>query len=205
MKKKCIAIFLIIITLFTMTGCKSFALSVKTVGKENTTAKKMASVIAENMAESKRMKDYALYAIEMSMNNEGIGMAKLIYTNKLPQDLKYSDIMIVTVDTRTGKVVSTKEANFETSGTKPYEQIIHGAPLHMEDWKEDSESARTIAEHTFYSEENFVYNYVQISATYQEGVQQYEVVFVSLVNELQYICRVDGMSGTVLSKEIIDL
>ncbi len=205
MKKRMIGIFLCTLIMITAVGCSSFSVSTNSVGKDNTTAKKMATVINEEIADSKRSADYTLYGIEMSMDAEGNGKAHLIYTKVLPENLKYSDIRIVTVDTRTGKVDSVKSADFSLYGTAPYETIINGAPLQIESWKQDSGAALSAAQNTFSAEENFVYNYAQISAAVTDGIEQYKITFVSLVNHLQYISYVDGMTGTVLKKEIVAL
>lgn len=205
MKKRIFFIFLCIALMLTLTACSSFSISANSVGKDNTSAKKMAQVIQEELTKKDQNSDFVLYAIEMSMDTEDIGKAKLIYTDKLPQNLKYSDITVVTVDTRTGKIESVEDADFSQMGAAPYENIVDGAPLGIENWKKDSDEALTIAKNTFYSEENFVYNYVQISSVIQNEICQYKVTFISFVNNLQYSCHVDGMTGAVFGKEVNEL
>lgn len=205
MKKRVLCLLWVCITILMLTSCNNLSVSINSVGKDNTTAKRMAVEIEKDLTEEGKKNDYVLYAIEMSMDMEGIGKAQLIYTSELPQDLQYSDIFVVTVDTRTGKVDSVKDADFSSMGVTPYERIVDGAPLMITDWKKDSSDARTIAENTFYGEENFIYNYVQISAAVIDEIRQYEVTFISFVNHLQYTCFVDGMTGTVISKEISKL
>lgn len=205
MKKRLSLIAGLVLAVMLLSGCKSFSVSLRTVGKDNTSALKMARTINEDLYSDKKHSNYKLYAVNMAMDAEGIGTAQLIYTSKLAQNLKYSDITVVTVDTRTGKVESVKDASFASSGLAPYESIVHGAPLQMENWKKDSSDARTIAQNTFAGETNFVYNYITIYASVVNSVEQYEVTFISFVNQLKYVCVVDGMTGAVLSKEIMSL
>ncbi len=203
MKKTILLILLCIAMLFSLSACRNFSISTNSVGKDNTSAKKMAKVIQTEL-ESKK-ESFDLYGIEMTMDTEDIGKAKLIYTNKLPQNLKYSDITIVTVDTRTGKIEAVEDADFSKMGTTPYEYIVDGAPLGIENWKKDSDEALTIAQNTFFGEQDFIYNYVRVSSVIQNEICQYKVTFISFVNDLQYSCSVDAMTGAVFSKEITDL
>ncbi len=205
MKKKILIFTFCLAMMLGLTACSTFSVSLKSVGKDGTGAKKMATAINEDIKSHKRGGDYVLYGIEMSMDTEGNGKARLIYTRKLMQELKYSDIMIVTVDMRTGRIETAKEADFATYGTLPYEIIVDGTPLMIESWKQDSSSALAVAQKTFFEEEDFVYNYVQVNARVKDGIGQYEITFVSLVKGLRYKCAVDGMSGAILSKEIEDL
>ena len=205
MKKRVLFLSFMLVVVVLFSSCKSLDVSINTVGKNNTTAKKIAAQIEEDLTADKKENDYVLYGVDMSMDSEGIGKAQLFYTNKLPQDLKYSDITVVTVDTRTGKIDSVNDANFATMDVAPYEYVVNGAPLLLSEWKKDSEDARTVAENTFYGEENFVYNYVKISAAVVDELRQYEVTFISFVNRLQYTCHVDGMTGNVISSEITQL
>ena len=205
MKKRLTLILMCVAMLCMLVGCSSFSLSISSVGKDNTSAKRMAVAINEDISSGRRSSGYQLYGIDMSLNSEGIGTADLIYTKKLPQDLKYSDILIVSVDTRTGAINSVEDATFATHGTEPSETIVNGAPLQIENWKQDSGAALSTAQQTFFDEDNFIYNYALVHASVTDGIEQYRITFVSLVNHLQYICRIDAMSGAVLSKEIIDL
>lgn len=205
MKRKVFLLLMCFVMLFSLTACSQFTLSLNSVGKDNTSAKKMAEAIRTELESKEQMADYSLYGIEMSMDTEDIGKAKLVYTDKLPQNLKYSDITIVTVDTRTGKIESVEDADFTTMGTAPYESIVDGAPLVLSAWRKDSDEALTIAQNTFYGEEDFVYNYVRISAVVLDEICQYRVTFISFVNHLQYSCSVDAMTGVVFNKEITEL
>ncbi len=205
MKKKLAFLALLVICVLMLTACNSLDLTINTVGKNNTSAKKIAAEIEKDMLAENPESNYVLYGLEMSMDVEGIGKARLYYTDKLPQDLKYSDIKVITVDTRTGQIDSVSDADFLSMGTTPYSFIVNGAPAMLDDWSKDSEDARKIAENTFYGEENFVYNYVKISAAVLEEIRQYEVTFISFVNDTRYICRIDGMTGNVISKEIMEL
>lgn len=205
MKKRVLLIALCMAVLFSLTACNRFSISVNTVGKNNTTAKKMAAVIEEDLLGEKGESAYRLYGIEMSMNTEDIGKAKLIYTDKLPQNLQYSDITVVTVDTRTGEIESMQEADFATMGATPYESIVDGAPLEISSWKKDSDEALSIARNNFYAEDDFIYNYVSVSAVIENEIALYRVDFISFVNHLQYSCAVDAMTGTVLTNEITEL
>lgn len=205
MKRKIAFLSILLVVVLLFTSCKGLDISIGSVGKNNTTAKKIAAEIEKDLTGEDKTNNYVLYGVEMSMDYEGIGKAQLFYTDKLPQDLMYSDITVVTVDTRTGKIDSVGGADFATMGVTPYECIVDGAPLMLSEWKKDSEEARTVAENTFYGEENFVYNYVKISAGIVNELRQYEVTFISFVNNLQYRCCIDGMSGAVISSEITEL
>ncbi len=204
MKKRVLILTFFCIIAVLLTSCKSMSVSINSVGKNNTTAKKIATEIDKNLIEEGNT-SYILYGIDMSMDVEGIGKAKLYYTDKLPQNLQYSDITVITVDTRTGKVDSVSDADFASFGAAPYDCIVNGSPIMMSQWKKDSDEARKIAENTFYGEENFVYNYVQVFASVKNEIQQYQVTFISFVNQLQYVCYVDGMTGAVISKDIMEL
>ena len=205
MKKRIFLGIICVTMLLSLCACNSFSISLNTVGKANTSAKKMAAVIEEDLLGEKEKSNYNLYGIEMSMNTEDIGKARLIFTDKLPQNLQYSDIMVVTVDTRTGEIESVSEADFSTMGATPYDSIVEGAPLQISSWKKDSDEALTIAQNTFYGEDDFVYNYVQISAVVKNEISQYNVTFISFVNHLKYTCAVDAMTGTVVYKDIVEL
>ena len=202
MKRTIFLILLCLAMLFSFTACSSFSISTNSVGKDNTSAKKMAEVIKADLEAKSENSNYTLYGIEMTMDTEDIGKAKLLYTDKLPQNLKYSDITVVTVDTRTGKIESVEDADFSTMGTVPYKTIVDGAPLGIGDWKKDSDEALAIAQNTFYGEQDFIYNYARLTAKIQDDVCQYEVTFISFVNDLQYSCCVDAMTGAVFAKEI---
>ncbi len=204
MRKKISILILVLVILFSFTGCQRFSVSLNTVGKDNTTAKKISKAINENLA-SEKLQNYKLYSVNISTDTEGIGSAHLFYTNKLQQELQYSDIIVVEVDTRTGKINSVEDADFTKFGTEPYDAIVGGAPLEMQSWKKDSDQALAIAQNEFFGEDNFLYNYVQTSAVFEDGVCQYKIVFISFVNRLQYSCCVDGMTGAVISREISDL
>ena len=205
MKKKVFVSLICLCLMVTLSACSGFSISINTVGKYSTTAKKIAAVIEEDLLNEKGESKYRLYGIEMSMDTEDIGKAQLIYTDKLPQQLNYSDITVVTVDTRTGEVESVKSADFTTMGTTPYESIVEGAPLNISSWIKDSDEALSVARNTFYGEEDFVYNYVQVSAFIKNEISQYKVTFISFVNHLEYTCWVDAMTGTVIDKEITEL
>ncbi|MBQ6947079.1 MAG: hypothetical protein IJN42_03440 [Clostridia bacterium] len=205
MKKRTALFTLIVIMVLCLTACKQLDVSINSVGKNNTSAKKIVAEIEKDLLAEDPKNPFVLYGLEMSMDIEGIGKTKLYYTDKLPQDLKYSDITVITVDTRTGHIDSVDAADFVSLETTPYEFIVDGAPAMLSDWAKDSDEARKIAENTFYGEENFVYNYVKISAFVKNGIRQYEVTFISFVNQLQYICRIDGMTGNVIFTDITKL
>ncbi len=205
MKKRNIILCLLLCAALLLSACKKLDITIGGVGKNNTTAKKIVTEIQKDLSAEDKENHFVLYGIDMAMDVEEIGKARLYYTDKLPQDLKYGDIRVVTVDTRTGEIDSISDADFYSMGASPYEYIVNGAPLMIEEWSKDSGDALKIAENTFYAQDDFVYNYVEISAMIKNGLRQYRVSFISFVNHLRYTCVVDGMTGGVISTDVTEL
>ncbi len=202
--KRLISLLLILTTvLVCFSGCNLISNEKNTVGKSNNTIVAVFSALTENFALRKK-EGYSLYGARLVVNSENVGTYTYIYTNKRPDQLKYSDILIVEVNNRTGKIEKFSSPEYVTYGSMPYDVIKTAMPLNPESFKIDSDEAIKIAAKVHMGN-NFHYNYIQADVGYINGSTVYEIKHISLVNNSVFKTVVDVMSGTVVSSSVEEL
>ena len=202
--KRLLSIVLILITvLFCFSGCNLISSEKNTVGKSDNTVVGVNNALTENVALRKK-EGYSLYGARFVVNSENVGTYTYIYTDKRPDILKYSDILIVEVNNRTGKIEKFSSPEFAEYGSMPYDVIKTAMPLNPAAFKIDSDEAIKIAAKAHFGD-NFHYNYIQADLGYINGSTVYEIKHISLVNNNVFKTVVDVMSGTVVSSSVEDL
>ncbi len=202
--KRLISILLILITvLFCLGGCDILSKEKNTVGKSNNTIVTVYNALTENFALRKK-EGYLLYGARLIVNSENVGTYTYIYTNKRPDQMKYSDILIVEVNNRTGKIEKFSSPEYSVYESMPYDVIKTAMPLNPLEFKIDSDEAIKIAAKA-HNGNNFHYNYIQADLGYINGSTIYEIKHISLVNNSVFKTAVDVMSGTVVSTLVEEL
>lgn len=203
--KKKIVIFclwMVIISLL-LCGCDVYSFGRQTVGKANTTIQKIVPEL-QTIMEKKGYKDQRLYGVYMTLNDEKIGDVMLAYADKMPQEISYRDILLVHIDSRTGDIKSMGEPSYSEYGSTPYDFVSGAGPIDVSEWKYDSDAAITAAASAFTTENGFDYNYIWVKAFSEGGVEMYEITFISLIQHMQYVCKIDAYTGSVLSQKTIE-
>ncbi len=200
--KKRIALFLIGLLMLSATSCTipvigDFIESEESLGKTNNTAVTIAGAMKDYL-KSQKKEDASLYGVELVLNSDGNGTVRLYYTQKAPEDAAYSDVLVAEVDSKTGHVGRFSSANYAKDGLAPYQLVrerdaFDGASLPI-----DSEKAVSLGVRAFSNHVEFHYDYVQILLSAPRGLEQYEIKFISMLNDTVYRCTVDAVSGTVL-------
>lgn len=144
---------------------------------------------------------YDLYGITLTVNSENVGVFTYVYTDKRPDDMKYSDILIVEVNNRTGKIEKFSSPDYATYGEAPFEMIRGAMPIYPSSFVIDSDKAMSNAAKTHYGDK-FNYNYVRLSVVCEDGVPVYKVSHISLVNDCAYNTTVDAMTGDVIFSSV---
>lgn len=202
--KRLISLLLILTTVFIcFCGCDLISNEKNTVGKSNNTIVAVHNALTENFALRKK-EGYSLYGAGFVVNSENVGTYTFIYTDKRPDQLKYSDILIVEVNNRTGKIEKFSSPEFAKYGSMPYDIIKTAMPLDPASFKIDSDEAIKIAVKAHMGN-NFHYNYIEADVGYINGSTVYEIKHISLVNNSIFKTVVDVMSGTVVSSSVEEL
>ncbi len=202
MKKKLLAVLLIICVMLSLASCSipligDFFESENSLGKTNNTAVAIAEAMKDYL-KNKNKEDYALYGIEMILNSDSNGMVKLYYSAVAASEAEYSDIRVAEVDSKTGHVERFGKANYAKDGLLPYQLVKEADPFDGGSLPVDSGKAVSAAVRAFSGNADFHYDYVQIRLSAPSGLEQYEVEFISMLNETIYYCTVDAVSGAVL-------
>ncbi len=195
--KKSISILLILITLICFSGCNIISTEKNTIGKTNDTIAAVYNALTENFKVRKK-EGYSLYGARLLVNSENVGTYTFIYTDKRPDELKYSDILIVEVNNRTGRIEKFSSPEYSVYESMPYNVIKTAMPIDPSTFKIDSDAAVKIAIKA-HSGNNFHFNYVQTDLGYINGSTVYEIKHISLVNNTVFKTVVDVMTGTVVS------
>lgn len=203
MKKLISLLLILIIVTFCFSGCDFISNEKNTVGKSNNTVIGVYNALTENFALRKK-EGYSLYGARFTVNSENVGTYTYIYTDKRPDQLKYSDILIVEVNNRTGKIEKFSSPEYSVYESMPYDVIKTAMPLDPATFKVDSDEAIKIAAKAHFGND-FHYNYIQANLGYINGVTVYEIKHISLVNNNIFKTVVDVMSGTVVSASVEDL
>ena len=202
--KKIISAALICLTvIFSFSGCDMLNGVKNNIGKTNNTVISVYDALKENLAERGK-NGYKLYGARLVVNSENVGSYTYVYTDKRPDDMKYSDILIVEVNNRTGKIEKCSAPDWADYGTMPYELISSAMPLDPDGFAVDSDTAVKNAA-LAHQESSFVYNYVELTLCYKDGMPVYDIGHISLVNSCIYRSRVDVMTGDVINKSVEEL
>lgn len=198
--KKSISILLIIVTVLSLCSCNIFDTEKNTVGKTNNTIVSVYNALTENFKLRKK-EGYILYGARILVNSENVGTYTFIYTDKRPDELKYSDILIVEINNRTGRIEKFSSPEYSVYESMPYNVIKTAMPINPSGFKIDSDAAVKIAIKA-HNGNNFHFNYVQTDLGYINGSTVYEINHISLVNNTVFKTIVDVMTGTVVSTSV---
>ena len=174
-----------------------FVQSDESLGKTNNTAVPIAAAMKEYL-QAKNKEDLSLYGIELILNSDGNGTVKLFYTKKTPEEAEYSDIYVAEVDSRTGHVERFSKADYAEDGLTPFELVKYGNAFDAATLPVDSEKAISTAAQAFSNNQDFHYDYVQVELSMTGALEQYEIRFISMLNDRTYLCMVDAVNGAVL-------
>ena len=205
MKKRFAILALLLAALLALNACSipiigDFIKSESSLGKTNNTAVTIADAI-KGFLESKNKEHFSLYGMELILNSDGNGMVKLYYTGSLPEKAEYSDVWVAEVDSKTGHVERFERADYAKDGLTPYRLVREGAAFDAASLPIDSGKATGIGVKAFSTDMDFHYDYVQMELSAPEGVEQYDIRFISMLNDTVYACRVDAVSGALLKSE----
>ena len=186
-----------------LTGCDILSVGKNNIGKTDNTIISVYAALKENLAERGK-EGYLLYGAKLLVNSENVGSYTYVYTDKRPDDMKYSDILIVEVNNRTGRIEKCSAPDYADYGAMPYELISNAMPLEPNTFEADSDTAVKNAA-LAHQGSGFVYNYVELTLCYKDGMPLYEINHISLVNNCVYHSVVDVMSGEVINKSVEEL
>ncbi len=197
--KKYISLFVITILLTTtLCGCNVFSSEKNTIGKSSNTVKTVYQSLVENFKLRKK-EGYNLYAARLIVNSENVGTYTYIYTDERPDKLKYSDILVVEINNRTGRIEKFSAPEYSVYGSMPYDVIKSAMPLDPLSLKIDSDEAVKLAAKTHFGDD-FQFNYIQTDLAYISGQPIYDIKHISLINNCIYKTQIDAKTGTVILK-----
>lgn len=201
--KKIMSLLTGLLILVAMSSCSipivsDFVESENSLGKTNNTAVTIAGAMNEFL-DAKNKSDMVLYGVEMALNSDANGSVLLYYTAVLPEVAEYSDIYVAEVDSKTGHVQRFSKANYSEDGIVPYQMVKEGQAILVDSLPVDSGKAISNGVKAFSGNVDFQYDYIEVSITAPNGLAQYEIRYISMLNDIIYYCTVDGVSGTVLA------
>lgn len=201
--KKFFALLTVLLMVVSMTSCSipiigDFIKSDSSLGKTNNTAVTIAAAM-EEFLKAKNKSDMVLYGMEMVLNSDANGAVLLYYTAALPEVAEYSDIYVAEVDSKTGHVERFSKANYSNDGIEPYQMVKEGQALQAGNLPIDSGKAISNGSKAFSGNQDFRYDYIEVSLSASTGLEQYEIRYISMMNDMVYYCTVDGVSGAVLA------
>lgn len=197
MMKKFFVFAVAVAILLGMTSCSLIEPS-NSLGKTNNTAVTIAKAMEGYLAKKKK-DNYSLYGIEMMLNSDSNGSVKLYYSAVPSEKAEYADIYVAAVDSKTGHVERFEKANYAKDGLKPYQFVKENDAFDAASLPVDSGVALSVATRAFSTTADFYYDYIQVGLISVDGVEQYEIRLISMLNDLVYCCNVDAVSGNVLS------
>ncbi len=198
--KKFFSILLITVTIFCFSGCNIISTEKNNVGKSNNTMVAVYDALTENFKLRKK-EGYLLYGVRLLVNSENVGTYTYIYTDKRPDELKYSDILIVEVNNRSGRIEKFSSPEYSVYQSMPYDVIKTAMPLNPSLFKIDSDDAVKIAAKAHMGN-SFHFNYIQADLGYINGSTVYEIKHISLVNNKVFKTVIDVMTGDVISTTV---
>ncbi len=200
--KRFFALCVALVLMLLMTGCsipvvRDLVGSENSLGKTNNTAVTIATAMDEYL-KNKKKGDLILYGVEMILNSDSNGAVLLYYSAALPETAEYSDIYVAEVDSKTGHVERFSTAKYATDGITPFRLVKDGYPLDVGALPVDSGKVISAGTKVFSRSADFHYDYIELCLSAPEGLEQYEIRFISMLNDAVYSCTVDAVSGTVL-------
>lgn len=173
----------------------------KSLGKTNNTAVTISEAMTDYLVK-KGKENYLLHGIELTLNSDSNGVVKLYYSATSADLAEYSDIYVAEINSKTGYVERFDKAVYSKDGMEPYQLVkttdaLDGASIPI-----DSGKAMSVGVRAFSGEPEFHYDYVSMLLTASDGLEQYSIQFISMLNDKVYSCVVDAVSGTVLTTAI---
>lgn len=207
--KKAVGLLMALLMLFSMSSCsvpiiRDLVGSENSLGKTNNTAVEIAAAMKDFLA-AKNKSDLVLYGIEMVLDSDNNGFVILYYTGVTPKEAEYSDIYVAEVDSKTGHVERFSKANYSKDGIVPYQTVKECYALQAETLPVDSEKAIANGAKVFSGNTDFHYDYIEVFLTSKEGLEQYEICYISMLNDTVYYATVDAVGGTVLASSFGEL
>lgn len=206
MKKKIVLPFILVCILVFCSSCTlpiigDFIENDKSLGKTNNTAVTISEAMTDYLVK-KGKENYLLHGIELTLNSDSNGVVKLYYSSTSADLAEYSDIYIAEINSKTGYVERFDKAVYSKDGMEPYQLVkttdaFDGASIPI-----DSGKAMSVGVRAFSGEAEFHYDYVSMLLTASDGLEQYSIQFISMLNDKVYRCVVDAVSGTVLTTAI---
>ncbi len=196
MKKKFFAIVTLVVMLLGMSSCSLIGTG-NSLGKTNNTAVTISKAMNGYLAKKKK-ENYSLYGIEMMLNSDSNGLVKLYYSAVPSEQVEYADIYVAEVDSKTGHVERFEKANYAKDGIIPYQFVKENDAFDAATLPVDSGKALSVATRAFSTTADFYYDYIQVRLVCVDGVEQYELRLISMLNDLVYCCNVDAVSGDAL-------
>ncbi len=194
---KLLSAIICILTVFAISGC-DFLSAKDSIEKTNNTIIKAYTALEENLVQRGK-ENYRLYGAKLVVNSENVGTFTYVYTDKRPDEMKYSDILIVEINNRTGKIEKCSAPDWDEYGTMPYELISSAMPIVPTQFNIDSDTAIQNAA-AAHRKSGFIYNYVELTLSYKDGMAVYEIGHISLINNCIYKSLIDVDTGFVIEK-----
>lgn len=201
--KRLLCVMLIVSALFMSAGCNIIPNEKNTVGKSNNTVVTVYKSLVENF-KLREKEGYDLYGVTMLVNSENVGTYTFIYTDKRSDELNYSDILIVEINNRTGRIEKFSSPEYAVYGQKPYDFIKTAMPLDPTKFHLDSDAAIKLAAQSHFGEK-FLYNYIQTDVGYINGQPVYDIGHISLVYNCIYKTQINAMTGAIISSTVEEL
>lgn len=196
LKKIVSAVLITVLTLSLACSC-SFSNDKNSIGKSSNTIVTVYESLKENFKLRKK-EGYSLYSASLVVNSENVGTYTYIYTNKRPDELNYSDILIVEINNRTGEIEKFSSPDYEVYKNEPYDAIKSATPIDPSTFAIDSDKAIKLAATTHFNN-NFHFNYISLNVGYYDGAPAYKVSHISLVQNKVFVTNINAMTGTVIS------
>ena len=203
MKKTVVAIALMLCIVLGLSGCDILTSKKNSIGKTGNTMISVYDALKENL-DSRGLDGYSLYGAKLTVNSENVGKYIYVYANKRPDDMNYSDILLVEVNNRTGKIEKCGPPDYAVYADMPYEMTSSAMPIDPDSFLIDSDAAVKKAA-LAHQGDGFVYNYTELVMRYKDGKPLYDIGHISLVNNCIYHTCVDVMTGDVLNTYVEEM
>lgn len=197
MKKLVSALLITVSLMLCLCSCNTFSTDKNSIGKSSNTIKTVHSALLENFKLRKKT-GYNLYGVSLVVNSENVGTYTYIYTNKNPKNIKNSDVLVVEVNNRNGKIEKFSAPDQSADGTVAVDTVKNGAVIDLSQLKIDSDEAVKTALKTHFGND-FHYNYVKVELNSQSGEQVYTVSHISLVYNTVFKTQINATTGDVIS------